>query len=62
MKIIKEGVIPKTCRRFICNNCGCIFECDEGEYEVHFCQREGDWCVSNCPTCGNECCSPNYYR
>ena len=32
MKIIKKGKIPITFIRFCCGNCGCIFECEKGEY------------------------------
>ena len=32
MKIIKEGTIPSTTKRFTCGYCGCVFECDQGEY------------------------------
>lgn len=32
MKIIKEGIIPSTTKQFTCDNCGCIFECDDSEY------------------------------
>lgn len=54
MKIIKEGTIPSTTKRFTCPKCGCIFECESGEYRNHT-----NWCntayyVSICPTCKNE--------
>lgn len=52
MKIIKKGTIPKTTKRFTCLNCGCIFECDEREYKMHFDQRDGDYSEADCPTCG----------
>ena len=52
MKIIKKGTKPKTTKRFTCSNCGCIFECDEGEYEKHFDQRDGGYSEAICPTCG----------
>lgn len=32
MRIIKDGTIPSTTIRFICDNCGCIFEAEKGEY------------------------------
>ena len=52
MKIIKKGTIPKTTKRFTCSNCGCIFECNIDEYELHFSQRDGDWLETKCPDCG----------
>lgn len=33
MKIIKDGTIPSTIIRFICDNCGCVFDAEKGEYE-----------------------------
>ena len=52
MKIIKEGKIPTTIKRFYCGNCGCVFECGKDEYIHHFAQRDGDYCEAECPTCG----------
>lgn len=57
MKIIKEGKtkeelekILKNTKRFECKTCGCIFEADDGEYEL-----EEDWIYTTyhcrCPNC-----------
>lgn len=63
MKILKEGIIPVKTRRFRCSNCGCIFECEEGEYELRFDQRDGYYCTAKCPTCRKKCYTPNHaYR
>lgn len=59
MKIIKKGIIPIKARRFTCSNCGCIFECEEGEYEVHF-DHFDDYCTAACPTCGDSCLTPDH--
>ena len=34
MKIIKEGIRPTITKRFICANCGCIWEAEKDEYNV----------------------------
>jgi rubredoxin len=34
MIIIKDGIIPSNIIRFNCENCGCIFEADKGEYQT----------------------------
>lgn len=52
MKIIKKGKIPTTFIRFCCRNCGCIFDCEKGEYTYHSCQRDGDYYETKCPICG----------
>lgn len=52
MKIIKEGTIPSTTKRFFCSYCGTVFECESNEYAIHFCQKEGDWAEAYCPICG----------
>lgn len=52
MKIIKEGKIPKAIIRFYCSNCGCVFECEKGEYTYYSDQRNSDYYTAKCPTCG----------
>ena len=52
MKIIKKGKIPTTIMRFYCGNCGCVFECEKGEYTYYGDQRDGDYYTAKCPTCG----------
>lgn len=54
MKIIKKGKIPKTTERFACSNCGCVFECEKGEYTYHSYQRDGYYYEAKCPTCGTK--------
>lgn len=49
MKIIKEGKIPTTTIRFYC---GCVFECEKGEYTYYGDQRNSDYYTAKCPTCG----------
>ena len=36
IKIIKPGKFksPKDTRRFLCLNCGCVFDADRGDYEA----------------------------
>ncbi len=58
MKILREGVIPITTKRFECSNCGCIFEADENEYEMvsnqmEFLESNGASYKIICPTCGH---------
>lgn len=62
MKIIKKGKIPKTTKRFACPNCGCVFECEEGEYSLYFSQRDGDWLETDCPTCGTRVVRDRYLK
>lgn len=52
MKIIKKRKIPTTTIRFYCGNCGCVFECEKGEYTYWSDQRDGDYYTAKCPTCG----------
>ena len=52
MKIIKEGKIPTTIKRFYCDNCGCVFECEKGEYTYYGGHRNSDYYTAKCPTCG----------
>ena len=33
IKIIREGKIDKQVLRFTCQNCGCIFEGERGDYK-----------------------------
>ena len=56
MKIIKEGIIPSTTKKFICGNCGCVFEAEENEYEpitnqMEYLEIKASY-KCKCPTCG----------
>ena len=51
MKIIKEGKIPTTIKRFYCSNCGCVFECERGEYKYYDDPLDGGYYIAKCPTC-----------
>lgn len=52
MRIIKEG---STTKQFTCNNCGCIFECDDSEYRCEtYCATNITHYTVVCPTCGME--------
>lgn len=62
MKIIKKGTIPKTTKRFTCSNCGCVFECDKNEYDLHFSQRDGDWLETKCLECGTRVVRDRYVK
>lgn len=54
MKIIKPGIIIENTYRFVCGNCGCIFECNEHEcrenIEEFYCYK-----TCKCPTCNSIC-------
>lgn len=54
MKIIKEGTIPSTTKRFTCPKCGCIFECESGEYSRYTDCYNDAYCSAFCPTCKGE--------
>ena len=56
MKIIKKGIRPTLFKRFICANCGCIWEAEKGEYNstsqlgmIHDGLKAYNM---NCPCCG----------
>ena len=51
MKVIKKGKIPKTTERFTCPNCGCVFECEKGEYAYDLVL---DYYEAKCPTCSKK--------
>ena len=56
MKIIKEGIRPAITKRFICSNCGCIWEAEKDEYNVtsylSMMHDELKVYYMNCPCCG----------
>ena len=56
MKIIKKGIRPTITKKFICTNCGCIWEAEKGEYNVTSylgMMHDGLKAYSmNCPCCG----------
>lgn len=54
MKIVKEGNISSSTRRFTCKHCGCIFECDFGEYRRISDRCNDTYFVTFCPTCKRE--------
>lgn len=60
MKIIKQGVISKTIRKFTCSNCGSIFECDKDEYNTFHSRIDGDYCSVKCPVCKKPCYCENH--
>ena len=57
IKIIKPGKFknPKDTRRFLCLNCGCVFDADRGDYEA-FDQYQTPEYVAICPTCHHTTC------
>lgn len=54
MEILKKGELKnlKKTMKFICNECGCIFLADKGEYRYATVQWEEDYSC-NCPTCNH---------
>ena len=55
MKIIKNGVIPNKdeTKRFVCSECGCVFEANKGEYKkVLYCGQILEGYSCDCPNCG----------
>lgn len=53
IKIIKPGKLknPKDTRRFLCLNCGCVFDADRGDYEANDGQYSETVYWASCPTC-----------
>ena len=61
MKIRKHGETPEIVR-FECDFCGCVFECERGEYNIKlyepyepFDHHYPQTFFKDCPECGNEC-------
>lgn len=54
MKIIKKGDPGrlKAAKRFQCDECGCVFEADKGEYKCNMRYNE-EYFYCKCPCCGN---------
>ena len=52
MKIIKEGSITKLnkVKRFLCSNCGCLFEATKDEYKKGS-QYNEEYAYCDCPFC-----------
>lgn len=60
MKILKAGDPEKRIGtiQFECQFCGCIFEVDNGEYDVdslYWGDGRMDTCNAQCPNCGHMC-------
>ena len=54
MKIIKVGHIDKKTKQFTCDECGCVFEADKGEYrfaDQMEALHDGIEAVCDCPHC-----------
>lgn len=60
-KIVQHGHNPKkVIRRFVCRNCGCMFDADSDDY---FVSRHSNVCESVCPECGDRSFSyPDVYK
>lgn len=58
IKIIKQGKIPDTMKRFECDYCGCVFEGEKEDYQIIFCTDNTLAAAMNCPTCGAACYLP----
>lgn len=54
MKILQHGDTKrnKPDVHFICQNCGCVFVADFGEYTLS-CSKNRIWCETKCPECGH---------
>lgn len=50
IQIIKEGNLKEPVMRFVCFNCGCVFEADKDDYKLI--ATSGDLAyITNCPHC-----------
>ena len=56
MRIIKNGNLekPKQIKRFKCDNCGCVFEAEKGEYKYMLLPRNDVIYGCECPYCQKE--------
>lgn len=44
IQIIRQGNLKEPVMRFVCPNCGCVFEADRESYKQ---------CFTSCPCCKN---------
>jgi len=58
MKIIKPGDKTRLqqTKRFLCEDCGCIFEANKGEYRFDN-DRNIITCICTCPECNRYWCA-----
>ena len=62
MKIIKVGNIDKKTKQFTCDECGCVFEANKGEYRLANqieALHDGIEAVCICPYCKSKV--PKYH-
>ena len=52
MMIIKNGDLNKIMQieRFTCQHCGCVFEANKKEYQIHY-QYNEEYLAVKCPFC-----------
>lgn len=56
MKIIKQGKKPNKEVKFTCNECGCEFIAEEGEFDIsHIGHDYIEYACASCPNCGTHC-------
>lgn len=53
MKIIQDGNLERITKpmRFKCNECGCVFEAEKGEYKYELSGKNEDMYKCECPYC-----------
>ena len=64
IKVIAHGHdLKKIVRRFICRNCGCMFDADSEDYQVSHAQYNDTVFEAVCPECGDRAFSyPEVYK
>lgn len=52
-QIIRQGYLKTPVFRFVCRNCGCVFEADRESYKQHFTSYNTFIFTAQCPCCKN---------
>lgn len=54
IQIIREGNLKEPVIRFVCFNCGCVFEADRESYKQCFASYNTIISTANCPCCNTD--------
>lgn len=54
IQIIREGNLKTPVFRFVCSNCGCVFEADKESYKLCFTSYNTLILTAQCPCCDTD--------